>query len=200
MAEITNIVIIEDHPIVSEGLTSYLTKTGRWNVAGTASSIAAAKELLDVTHTKIILLDIQLEDGWGLEILPWFVTRTENKPIVAVYSAFDDYAHVNAALSLGVRAYITKRHGARELEKVLLNTLSGEMYIDDMAQINLHNTANGISILTKREKEIFSMVKTGLHNRQIATRLGISHRTVENILSCVYDKFGIRSRYELERL
>jgi DNA-binding NarL/FixJ family response regulator len=126
--------------------------------------------------------------------------QTDCKPLVAVYSAFNDYAHVSAAMSLGVKAYITKRRGVEELEKALLEALSGETYIDDMAQTNLLNTANGLNILTKREKEIFSLVKTGLPNRQIAARLGISHRTVENILSCVYDKFGIRSRYELERL
>ena len=212
MTEIPNIIIIEDHPVVSEGLVEYFNKTGRWNVAGTASSVAAAKDLLSVTSAHIILLDIQLEDGWGLDIIPWLAEQTklaerveletpnDCSPLVAVYSAFDDYAHVNAALSLGVKAYITKRRGLMELENALLKTFSGETYIDDTAQTKLLNTASGLNILTIREKEIFSLVKTGLPNRQIAARLGISYRTVENILSCVYDKFGIRSRYELERL
>ena len=210
----TKIVIIEDHPVMRNGLAAWFEGSGRWSVTGTASSLAEAKDLLacfSATGQKpdLLLLDIQLEDGWGLDIITWyqahfakqahFATQS-NVPPAAVYSVFDDYAHVNAALAMGVRAYVTKRRSETELEEALLRVLEGKLYIDEAAQIKFETVKDLFSLLTKREAEILSLVKTGLSNKQVAANLGISCRTVENILSCVYDKTGIRSRMELLRL
>jgi DNA-binding NarL/FixJ family response regulator len=195
------IVIIEDHPVMRKGLASYFGGTGRWQVMGTASSLAEARELLRHVQADIALLDIQLEDGWGLDIIPFVEkTRPEQQPLMAVYSSFNDYAHVSTALSMGVRAYVCKNRGEEELEAALQTALGGKVYIDDTAHTRLHNTVNLFSLLTKRETEILNLVKSGLSNKQIAVRLAISRRTVENILSCAYDKTGIRSRLDLERL
>jgi len=202
--KITNIIIIEDHPLVRNGLSAFFTETGRWKVMGTSASLAEAKKLLTSVTADIVLLDIQLEDGWGLDIIHWLVTRPEQKtsplPLFAVYSAFDDSAHVRAALSMGVKAYITKRRSEQELENALRQTLDGELYIDEAAQQKLQTITDLCSLLTKRETEILNLVKKGLSNKEISSQLCISRRTVENILSCVYDKTGIKSRLELERL
>jgi len=197
MIEKPKLIIIEDHPVMRKGLADYFAGTGRWQVMGTASTLAEAKELAGRVRADIFLLDIQLEDGWGLDIIPCL---KESRPIMAVYSSFDDYAHVSAALGMGVQAYICKRRGEQELEAALRATLDGTPYIDDTVQSKLNKTVNLFSLLTKRETEIFRLVTQGLSNRQIAENLKISQRTVENILSCVYDKTGIHSRAELERL
>ena len=199
------IIIIEDHPVMREGLAAWFTATGRWQVIGKASSITGAKELLADKRADIVLLDIQLEDGWGLDLLPWLSQQNRlaghnGDQIIAVYTAFDDYAHASAALGLGVRAYICKQRSESELEEALFAALEGGTYIDKTAQAKLQSVKDIVGVLTKREAEILSLVKSGLSNKQIAVRLGISRRTVENILSCVYDKTGIRSRLELERL
>ena len=219
MPEKKSLIIIEDHPVIRHGLAAWFAQTGRWNISGAASSLADAKNMLAKVAADIVLLDIQLEDGWGLDIIPWLANhscgvntaapmtaQSVTTPLLtaplltAVYSAFDDYAHVSAAMSLGVKAYVTKRRSEAELEAALLQALSGAIYIDEAAQTKLWNVTNIFSLLTKREAEILTLVKSGLSNKQIAGRLGISRRTVENILSCVYDKTGIRSRLELERL
>jgi len=197
-ALIPKIIIVEDHPVMRKGLADYFAGTGRWQVMGTASTLAEAKELVSRVCADIFLLDIQLEDGWGLDIIPHLPKQT--RPVMAVYSSFDDYAHVSAALGMGVQAYICKRRDEQELEAALRATLDGKPYIDDTAQSKLDKTVNLFSLLTKRETEIFRLVTQRLSNRQIAENLKISTRTVENILSCVYDKTGIRSRAELERL
>ena len=207
---IPKLIIIEDHPIMREGLANYFNGTDRWQVAGTASTLAEAKELVNRVYADIFLLDIQLEDGWGLDIIPWLakqdnIAKQERpvgkvRPIMAVYSSFDDYAHVSAALGMGVQAYICKRRSEQELEAALRDTLDGKPYIDDTVQSKLNKTVNFFSLLTRREAEIFRLVTQGFSNKQIAENLKISPRTVENILSCVYDKTGIRSRAELERL
>ena len=202
MAEIPGIVIIEDHPVMLEGLAAFLAKTGRWNVKGTASNLEEAKKLLAVTAVDMVLIDIQLKDGWGLDIIPWYDTEKPNdiKPVMAVYTTFNDHAHVSAALSLGVKAYITKHRNQQELENALQQALAEETYIDDMAQYNAETFAKKTKFLSKREIEILTLVRQKHTNKEIAAELGISYRTVENILSNVFGKTGIRSRYELELL
>ncbi|MCL2759696.1 MAG: response regulator transcription factor [Treponema sp.] len=202
------IVIVEDHPVMRKGLAAYFNETGRWHVTGSASNLAAAKELLIKNDTDVLLLDIQLDNrldadsaDWGLDIIPWLRELKKNPlPLLAVYSTFDDYAHVSSALSLGVKAYVTKRCNESELEKALLKALNGEIYIDEAAKMKLQQVTTFSCLLTKREAEILNLVKKGLSNKEIAGSLGINHRTVQNILSCIYDKTGIKSRQELERL
>ena len=202
-----NLVIVEDHPIMRNGLAAYFAKTKFWQIAGTASTLEEAKRLLTDTQADVVLIDIQLEDDWGLDLIPWFASQAKiaqraafGIPLMAVYTNYDDFAHVSAAMTLGVRAYITKRQDEQELENALLKALAGETYIDDNALFLVDAFRNQLRLLSKREMEIFTLVKQKFTNKQIAGKLGISTRTVENILSCVYDKIGVRSRYELEML
>jgi DNA-binding NarL/FixJ family response regulator len=194
------IAIIEDHPLVREGLAAYFNKTGRWQVMGTASTLAEAKELLANIRPDLVLLDIQLDDGWGIDIVPWYSEQNYEVPLMAVYSAFEDFAHVSAALGMGVKAYVCKRRTEQELENALFKALEGEEWIDEAARVTYKTYTDLTSHLTKREKEILSLVKRGFSNDQIAASLGINRRTVENLIYCVYDKTNIRSRIKLQEL
>lgn len=196
----TSIIIIEDHPLVQEGLVSYFEKTGKWRIIGTASNLENAKKLLSETESDILLIDIQLEDGLGLNLIPWLKANNKKIPVTAVYTAYDDFVHVSAAIAKDVNVYMCKRASVSELEKALFNALSGINYIDDSIQSKLEEIAGTLNMLTKREMEIFAMIKENLTNKQIAERLGISFRTVENILCCIYDKTGVKSRAELRDL
>ena len=201
MTEKPKLIIIEDHPIMREGLACYFSGTDRWNVTGTAENLEEAKKLLKFNLADMLLIDIQLDDGWGIDIIPWLKQQNPGSmPVMAVYSMFDDYAHVNVALGMGVSAYVSKRRDKHILEQFLFNALQGKICIDDSVQANLCASADIIRLLTKREYEILSFVKKGLSNKEIAGNLGISYRTVENIVSCIYDKTGVKSRLELQKL
>jgi DNA-binding NarL/FixJ family response regulator len=197
-----SIVVVEDHPVMLRGLAEWFAATGRWQVLGVAPSLAAAKELLACLSPDVLLLDIKLPDGWGLDIIPWYKQHTENDrlPKMAVYSSFDDYPNISTALGMGVDAYICKHRSEEELEDALLQALDGKIYIDDTVRMRLNVVNNLIDILTKREGEVLSLLKKGMSNKQIALSLGISSRRVENILYCVYDKTGIKTRRELQQL
>jgi NarL family two-component system response regulator LiaR len=68
-----SIVIVEDHPVMLRGLAEWFSATGRWQVLGAASTLTAAKELLsNGISPDVLLLDIKLPDGWGLDIIPWY--------------------------------------------------------------------------------------------------------------------------------
>jgi DNA-binding NarL/FixJ family response regulator len=201
--EMRTLVIIEDHPVMRKSLAAYFEGTGRWRVLGSFPNLEDAETFLIQSENAadIFLLDIQLEKGWGLDIIPWLrCQNSEKTPAIVIYSNYTDYAHVNAALSLGIQGYVSKSRNEEELEAVLETVLQGGHYIDKTVERELAAISDAVSLLTKREGEIFTLVKSGLHNKQIAGQLGISRRTVENILSSIYDKIGISSRMELQKL
>jgi len=213
-----SIIIIEDHPVMRAGLVSYFTGTRRWKISGAVSNVEDAKILLSGpykrkhkygntdalnTNADIVLIDIQLENGWGLDIIPWLKDQQKTRgtmPVLAVYSYYDDFAHVSAAMTMGVRAYVCKRRSERELENALLKALDGKIFIDETIQEKFLLNTELIMEFTKREIEVFSLVKSQFTNGQIASRLGLSRRTIENILCSIYDKTGINSRLELQTM
>lgn len=201
MNELPEIMIVEDHPVMREGLANYFTDSGRWQVVGKASCLDEAKQILPAlssAQNNVLLLDIQLADGWGLDLIP--MLDKNSRPVIAVYSAFDDYPHVSAALGMGVSAFVCKHRNEREFEQALFETLDGKTHIDDSVQAKFNISSDVSRLLTKRETEILHLVKTNFSNSEIAAKLGLNRRTVENILSCIYDKTGIKTRLELQRL
>ncbi|MCL2231423.1 MAG: response regulator, partial [Treponema sp.] len=140
MDKLPSIIIIEDHPVMRGGLVSYFTGTRRWKVLGAVSNIEDAKTLISSPYSKskakvdLLLIDIQLENGWGLDIIPWLKTQTEKGfqiPVMAVYSSYDDYAHVSAAIGMGVQGYVSKHRTERELENALVKVMEGKTFIDE---------------------------------------------------------------------
>ena len=129
------IFILEDHPIVSDSLASFFNDTGRWNVLGTSSSLDEAKEKIPLLENiDVLLMDILLPDGWGLDIVPWLKNQNYKMPILAVFTAFDDYSYVSTALSLGVMVYLTKLRNKEKLENAIISAFDGIICIDEDAQ------------------------------------------------------------------
>jgi NarL family two-component system response regulator LiaR len=117
-----------------------------------------------------------------------------------VYTQFDDYAHANAALGFGVRGYVCKYRSEEELEAVLHGVLQGEVSMDKAVEPKLKNATEVQKLLTRREAEILRHLRDGQSNKRIAAALGISPRTVENLLSRIYFKTGIASRSDLQKI
>jgi NarL family two-component system response regulator LiaR len=196
-----SIVIIEDEPVMRKALAAWFAGTGRWLVYGAAATLDAARELLSgpAKEADIVLLDIRLETEWGLDLIPWLKGQTKGPlPAVAVYSCFSDSAHVSAALSLGVKAYIIKKRDEAELEAALETVLAGGEWIDPEAERPPKASDSPLETLTKREAQILSLIKTGLSFREIARRLGVKLHTVQNTATCIKEKLYITSFQELE--
>ena len=204
-----SIVILEDHPVMRKGLAAWFAGTGRLQILGIAADLAEARGLFSemAALPEILLLDIRLsspdgaaEDAIGFDIIPWLRERFGKTPLVVVYTHFDDYAHANAALGFGVRGYVCKYRSEEELETVLHAVLRGEVSIDKAVEPKLKNAVEAHKLLTRREAEILKYIREGRSNKRIAAALGISPRTVENLLSRIYYKTGIASCSDLQKL
>ena len=196
------VVIIEDHEMMRAGLSSRLKD--RWLIAGEAGSLKEAKKLFTVLTEKpdLILLDMELGKDWGLDILKMdcFTSLFSGIPPVLVYSVYDDYAHVNAALRQGVMGYVLKSRGIEELLQAMEDVVSGKTAFSPSLPQRLASVSDLMLGLTKREREVFVMVQQGFNNTEIAGARNVSVRTIENVLSIIYDKTGAKNRGELKSL
>ena len=194
------VIIIDDHEMMRLGLAARLEN--HWQIAGEAASLEEAKTLFKslTVAPDLILLDIELGNEWGLDIIGDKSLCNGKFPPVLVYSVYDDYAHVNAAIRCGARGYVCKSQSAVELLEAMEDVSSGKTSFPPALLQRMAITTDKILGLSKREQEVFSMVQHGKSNREIAADLGVSLRTIENNLSIIYDKTGAKDRKELEKM
>ena len=200
----TSIVIIDDHPLVSDGIGAWLSATGRFTIEGTAANLAQGRTLLSSLNPfpQIVILDISLEKENGLAFIPELKKISEKRkaqpPCIIVCSMHEDIFLIRQAIDCGAAAYVAKSAGTGEILTAIEAVLAGNTYINPKYQINEHRHV--FVSLTPRENEIAALIKQSLSKMQIAGRLGLSIRTVENHLAHIYDKTGISSREELINL
>jgi DNA-binding NarL/FixJ family response regulator len=194
------VVIIDDHEMMRSGLTARLEN--HWSIAGEAASLEEAKKIFEslTDAPDLILLDIELGNEWGLDIIGDKSLGKSKFPPVLIYSVYDDYAHVNAAIRCGARGYVCKSQSAAELLEAMEDVSSGKTSFPPAMLQRMAITSDKILCLSKREQEVFYMVQRGKNNKEIAEDLGVSIRTIENNLSIIYDKTGAKNRQELKRL
>ena len=194
-------MLIDDHPLAINGIGAWLSGTGRFSIAGAASSLAEARSLLERLDPLpvIMILDISLGAEDGLEFIPalkeFYAKRNVPSPLILVCSMYDDPFLIQRAMNLGAAAYVCKSADIGEIITAIDAILAGETYVNPRYPENARKPI--WSILSNRENEIVALVRQSLSARQIAKRLGISIRTVENHLSNIYSKTDTSSREDL---
>jgi len=199
-----SIVLIDDHPLAIKGIGEWLSSTGRFAITGTAKNLSEAIAMLKNISAlpRIIILDVSLGDEDGLELIPELKSicedRNQSMPEILVCSMYEDPFLIQRAIDSGAKAYVPKTTEPDEILKAIDTLLEGGVYINPKYMIN--KPKNAWSILTSRENEIVTFLKRSLSPKQIAKRLNISLRTVENHLAHIYAKTDTTSRDELTDL
>lgn len=198
------VMLIDDHPLAVNGIGAWLTASGRFSIAGTAGTPGEAQALLERLDPLpgVIILDIALGAENGFTVIP-AVRETAQKrkaplPAIVVCSMYEDPFLIQAALDAGADAYIAKSADIRELITAIDAALAGNTYVNPAFQRPAQKWA--AAGLSAREREIVALIKQSQSNKQIAKRLKLSVRTVENHLSHIYVKTNTGSRTELAEL
>jgi DNA-binding NarL/FixJ family response regulator len=200
------LILIDDHDMMRRGLVSYFNGKKNWKVLGQAGSAEEAIALFDRLKNSsmipdITLLDIDLNGSWGLDLAAVIKKEFDSKSRIIVYSVFEDFAHIMAAIRAGAAGYVCKAQRETELEAAMKTVLDGGgFFIPGNLAAKLPEVFDRTAGLTRREKEIFNMIQMRKSNREIAAGLDITLRTVENNLSLIYDIMGVKLRKELEKL
>jgi two-component system, NarL family, nitrate/nitrite response regulator NarL len=190
--EKTNILLVDDHSMVIEGMKSILAQMPLVQVKATAGNAFEAIAALRENKIDIAFVDINLPDISGIELC----TKIKNEfPDVHVLglSTFKQRSYVSQMIANGASGYLLKSAGKEEIEEAIAAILSGKMYFS--ADIN-NTKAEPVSedkvpTLTRREKEILQLIAEGLTTNQIADKIFVSHYTVETHRKNLLSKFEV---------
>ncbi len=200
------IYLVDDHPLMQEGLTRSLEKGGQWEVCGYGQT--AAQALSDVPDLKpdLITMDISLPDKNGLELIKELLSRTPTL-LILVFSMHDEALYAERALRAGAKGYLMKGAPTSELLNAIEKILGGDVYLSPGVSQHLSKNSSkgrnrdvsGLDRLTDRELEIFELIGRGKANSQIASQLSISSKTVDAHRSNIKTKLGLPDAPSLMR-
>ena len=197
------VVIVDDHEVLRAGTRQVLETSGEIEVVGEADSWETAVQAIGELRPDVALVDIQLAGRNGID-LARELASTELGTRVVILSAYDDDAFIRRAFEAGVAGYLLKTMPRDELINAVRAVGMGTTVLDPavssrLAGANTLTEPVGTPHLTLREQEVVALVADGLSNKAIASRLGVSTRTVEGHVNHVFTKLDLESRTELVR-
>lgn len=197
------ILIVDDHPAVSEGLALLLEPHGIL-VCGEARNSADALKQVKSARPDLVLVDLSLEQESGVPLIKQI---HELAVPVLVYSMHEDAVHIRGAFSAGAIGYVTKRDGARDLVMAIREVAAGRRFLSERSRNSLVEGSLGEDDcpdslrdkLSERERLVLWRMGQGDTSGEIAKRLSISPRTVETYYSRIIDKLCLENTKELRR-
>ena len=179
----TRVVIVDDHPIVREGLVAALEGKSGVEVVGVFST---AEEALSRRSAEVVILDLELPGMTGLDAIPLL----SQSAAVLVLSAYGE--SIEEAIRAGAKGYLLKGAPLDEIERAIAAVARGESYIDPRLASRL--VARSTERLSEREREVLRLVAGGQSNKQIAAKLRISERTAKFHVTAILNKLGAENR------
>jgi DNA-binding NarL/FixJ family response regulator len=191
------VMVVDDHPIVRQGLVSVLEDEDDLEVVGAADSAVEALRMVQRLRPDVMLLDLEMPELDGVEAIPQLLAELPGLEVL-VFTAYDTDERVLGAVRAGARGYLLKGASAEEIARGIRTVHGGGSYLEPrvasklMAEVSSPRSAGGA--LSKREREVLRLVAEGLPTKQIARNLSISERTVKFHVNSIFHKLGADNR------
>jgi DNA-binding NarL/FixJ family response regulator len=202
----SRVFLVDDHPLVREGLTNLINQQEDLSVVGEAEDSAGAVAGIAEKHPNIALIDISLKNESGLELVK---DLEERFPLVSliVLSMHDEALYAERALRAGAKGYVMKRESSKSVLIAIRRVLAGDVYVSERVVTAMAKrmgssrkaAAEPVERLSDRELEIFRLLGQGRTTSQIADDLNLSLKTVQAYCARAKEKFGVNSLGELLR-
>ena len=200
------ILIIEDHPIVRKGFSMLINQDDELKTIGEAGDYHSALDMVRKTKADLILLDLSLGDGNGIELIKEVKVINPALPVLVV-SLHDENLYAERTLKAGARGYIMKSEATENILTAIKKIINGEVYLSDGMKDKLINRVAGtdregsspMDILSDREFEVFQFIGDGRTTKEIAEILNLSVKTVETYKSHIKSKLEIKDSTDLIR-
>ena len=201
------VFIVDDHPLVREGLTNLINRQSDLIVCGEAKDSAEAMDGIAKERPDVAIIDISLTNESGLELIKHLVKQFPQVALI-VLSMHDEALYAERALRAGARGYVMKHEMSRNVLASIRRVLGGEVYVSEriVNRMALRLSSSGqaaarspVERLSDRELEIFQLLGQGRTPSEIAGDLNLSLKTVQAYCARAKDKFGVTSLTELLR-
>jgi DNA-binding NarL/FixJ family response regulator len=202
------LLIVDDHPIVREGLSHLLNREPDLRVEWQASSMQEALQICRAHAPDMAVVDISLSDGSGIELIRSLRSINPGMPVL-VMSVHDESLYADRALQAGARGYLMKHTGPKHIVAAIRHVKEGQIYVSDKIRLQLLERAaaktggaaqTALSQLSDRELEVFQLIGQGLKKSAIALQLKRSVNTVEAHRASIKKKLNVRDAAQLAKL
>jgi len=195
---VTKVLLVDDHPMIGAAL-EMLLRGSNYELLGRARTAAEANKQIAAEKPELLLLDVHLPDGSGLDVLRKLM-RGRSRPKVILLTAGMDESQLLTAAELNPEGMVLKTSDPGLLIESMDAVIAGQRWVDpEIAERTRHAEARAASAppLTRRERELIELVRQGLRNRDIAAELGVTEGTVKVYLHAIFDKLNVDNRTEL---
>ncbi len=193
---VIRILLVDDHPMVRDGLRARLSTVPRFEVVGEADDADSALRRLADCRPDVVIQDVGLKIGNGLDLIVRMLADQAELRVL-VFSMYDNAEYVQRALQVGARGYVLKDAPASEIVAAIEAVAAGGVYLSPAASRHLLQVQGGRQDLTAREAEILAALGRGEASKQIARKLSLSIRTVEAHRQSIKRKLGLTGQAEL---
>ncbi|NLK99077.1 MAG: response regulator transcription factor [Clostridiales bacterium] len=196
-----NVMIADDHSMVREGIKQILEFDGEIRVNAEAGSGKECIDILDDKRTDVLLLDINMPNMNGLQVLQYLREKKVNIKIL-ILTIHNEVEYLMRAVDIGVDGYVLKDSDSSVLKRAIFTINGGDTFIQPELSTILKkrledknsNAKKFDDILTRREIEVLKLLTEGLFNKEIAYTLSISEKTVKNHVSNIFKKINVSDR------
>ena len=190
------IMLVDDHPLVRDGLRARLEAVPHFRVVAEAGSGTEALGMLDKARVDLVLMDITMRDGSGIEATAQ-LSRSHPGVAVLILSMHDKLEYVTQAMQAGARGYVLKDAPGKDIVLAIDTVMAGGIYYSAAVARELARPSSPDNQLTSREQEVLRHIANGEPNKRIARELDLSVRTVETHRLNIKRKLGIEGQAEL---
>ncbi len=190
------LLLVDDHPLVRDGLRARLEVVPGFEVAGEASNADEARTLLDELRPTLVLMDVGMKGVNGIELTAQLLER-EPSLLVLMLSMYDNPEYVQRALQAGARGYVLKDSPASEIIAAIEAVAAGGTFLSPAVSRRLFRNQTPRPVLSSRECEILAALARGLSSKHIAREMDVSVRTVEAHRQNIKRKLSLEGQAEL---
>lgn len=201
------ILIVDDHPIVRDGLIAVLSRQSDLEVCGEAATVTEALKLIESKHPDLAIIDLSLTDGSGLDLIKRIRARDISIKLL-VLSMSDESLYAERALRAGAMGFLHKQEARGKLIDAIHQVLDGKIFVSQAINERLLQQVmtghqprqqSPIAALSDRELEVFEMIGQGLGSSEIARRLHLGIKTIETHRQRIKGKLDLKNSLELAR-
>jgi len=200
-----SVLIVDDHPIVRQGLSQLINAEDDLEVSGNAATVEEALQSLSESYPDVVIVDLSLAHSDGLELIKEIRSETRHLPVL-VLSMHDENMYAERLISAGANGYIMKQAAADQLLIALRRVLAGGVYVSEhlgssmierIAGNDLKRTSNPIERLSNRELQVLNLIGRGKTTREVAENLTLSVKTVESHRQRIKKKLNLQTSAQL---
>lgn len=192
------VLIVDDHRLVAEGVSQLMTGDEGIRTVGIAATLSEASQMMSELHPQVVLLDVALPDGDGIDALPELLSSSPETKVI-VLTMFAEPSVIRRAMDAQAQGYLLKNTTKEELVEAIRTVAMGENYLSKEVRDQLLGDVKKAPVLTLREREIIRLMSEGCTMKEIADRLCLSFETVHSYTKNLRVKLGCNNTASMVR-